>query len=387
MTTPTKLNRHEGLMAEAIAEAKKAEGRTRPNPLVGAVLVRDGEIVARGHHKRAGAAHGEVAALQALEGSAEGCELYVNLEPCCHHGRTRPCTDAVIEAGIKRVYIGTLDPFPEVSGMGVEKLRSAGVEVVEGILEDECRRLNEPYLKRITTGLPWVSVKYAMTLDGKIASSTGESAWISSEASRERVHKLRDVHDAILVGTGTLLRDDPRLTCRLDGGRDPVRVVLDARLVAPMDSTVFDPELSDAKTVVVVGPLASAEKREALMARGVEVCEVGIDDDGRLDLRKVLVELGRREIMSVLVEGGSRVLGHLFDHRLVDRVWAFVSPKIIGGAAAPTAVAGRGIESMQDATELERLSIEVIDAHDVLIHGDVPEARRADVAPALQPTH
>jgi diaminohydroxyphosphoribosylaminopyrimidine deaminase/5-amino-6-(5-phosphoribosylamino)uracil reductase len=371
--------RHERLMAEAIAEAKKAAGRTRPNPLVGCVIVRDGQIVARGYHARAGAAHGEVAALNALEGPVEGCELYVNLEPCCHHGRTPPCTDAIIDAGIERVYVGTLDPFPEVSGKGIAALENAGIEVISGVLEDESRRLNQPYFKRITTGLPWIAVKYAMTLDGKIASSTGESAWISSEASRRRVHELRDTHDAIMVGSGTLLRDDPRLTCRIDGGRDPVRVVLDSRLRAPLDANVFDPALSDEKTIVVTGHGAPDRRREALIERGIDLLEIGQDPNGHLDLRQLFVELAARDLASVFVEGGSRLFGSLFDQNLVDHVYAFVCPKIVGGQSAPSAVAGRGIEDMKDALELERLSIEVIDDRDIFISGDVPVARRADV--------
>lgn len=379
MNSESHATRHERLMAEALAEAKKAEGRTRPNPLVGCVLVRDGEIVARGYHARAGEAHGEVAALRALEGSAEGCEAYVNLEPCCHHGRTPPCTEALINAGIRRVYVGTLDPFPEVSGKGIDALRRAGVEVISGVLEDESRRLNQPYFKRITTGLPWVAVKYAMTLDGKIASSTGDSAWISSPASRRRVHQLRDTHDAIMVGTGTLVRDNPRLTCRIDGGRDPVRVVLDARLSAPLDATVFDPQLSEEKTIVVVGPGASAERRQILVERGVELLETPVDAYGRLDLRHMLRGLAERELPSVFVEGGSRLLGSLFDARLVDRVYAFVAPKIIGGENAPSAVAGRGLQEMKEALELDRLAIEVIGERDVLIAGDVPEGFRADI--------
>ncbi len=379
MSSESHATRHERLMGEAIAEAKKAQGRTRPNPLVGCVIVRDGQIVARGYHARAGEAHAEVAALQALDQPAEGCELYVNLEPCCHHGRTPPCTEAIIDAGIRRVYVGTLDPFPEVSGKGIEALERAGVEVISGVLEDESRRLNQPYFKRITTGLPWVAVKYAMTLDGKIASCTGDSAWISSEASRERVHQLRDTHDAIMVGTGTLLRDNPRLTCRIDGGRDPVRVVLDARLQARLDARVFDPALSDEKTIVVIGRDAPAERREALTARGVELLEVGLDDGGRLDLRETLRGLAARELPSVFVEGGSRLLGSLFDNKLVDRVYAFVAPKIVGGQQAPSAVAGRGIERMKEAIELDRISIEVIGGRDVFIAGDVPAAYRADV--------
>lgn len=373
------LSADERLMAEALAEANRANGRTHPNPLVGCVIVRDGEVVSRGYHKRAGAPHGEVAALRALQGSAAGCDAYINLEPCCHVGRTGPCTRALIEAGIKRVFVGTLDPDPRVSGKGVEILRSAGVEVICGVLEEQCRRLNRPYFKRITTGFPWVTVKYAMTLDGKIASKTGESAWISSEASRHRVHELRDTHDAILVGTKTLLHDNPRLNCRLEDGRDPLRVVLDTRLEAPLDSAVFDPDYSTATTLVAVGPNAPASKREALRARGVETVEIPLDADGHLEFGELFTELSQRGIMSVFVEGGSQVLGSLFDHQWVDEVYAFVCPKIVGGAAAPTAVSGVGISSMRDAIELDSIEIEMIDPHDVLIRGEVPADKRAHV--------
>lgn len=377
--TATQLTATERLMAEAIAEATRAAGRTHPNPLVGCVLVRDEKIVARGYHKRAGAAHAEVEALGAMQGSAAGCDAYVNLEPCCHVGRTGPCTGALIDAGIRRVFVGTLDPDPRVSGKGVETLRHAGIEVVCGVLEDACRRLNRPYFKRITTGFPWIAVKYAMTLDGKIASKTGESAWISSEASRQRVHALRDTHDAILVGTNTLLHDNPRLNCRLDAGRDPLRVVLDARLQAPLESAVFDADYSSATTLVAVGPDAPDSKREALRARGVDIVEVPVDPQGRLEFGELFAELSRRGMMSVLVEGGSQVLGTLFDRQWVDEVYAFVCPKIIGGASARTAVSGQGLSSMRDAIELDSPEIEVIDAHDVLIRGEVPAGRRAYV--------
>lgn len=382
---------HERLMAEAIAEATRADGRTHPNPLVGCVLVRDAEIVARGFHERAGAAHAEVAALRALSGSAAGCDAYINLEPCCHVGRTGPCTGALIEAGIRRVFVGTLDPDPRVSGQGVLTLQRAGIEVICGVLEDACRRLNRAYFKRITTGYPWVSVKYAMTLDGKIASSTGESAWISSEASRARVHVLRDTHDAILVGKNTLVHDNPRLNCRRENGRDPLRVVLDARLEARLDSAVFDPDYSPATTLVAVGPQAPATKRQALEARGVEFLEVPLDAEGRLEFGAIFKALSRRGIMSILIEGGSQVLGALFDQQWVDEVYAFVCPKIIGGAAAPTAVSGQGIASMRDAIALDNITIEVIAAHDILIRGDIPPGKRAHVgfqdldAPSIAP--
>jgi diaminohydroxyphosphoribosylaminopyrimidine deaminase/5-amino-6-(5-phosphoribosylamino)uracil reductase len=364
-------------MAEAIAEARKAEGRTSPNPLVGAIVARDGEILARGYHARAGQAHGEVDALSKLDGEAEGADLYVNLEPCCHHGRTPPCTEAILKAGIRRVFVGTLDPFPEVGGKGVEQLRGAGVDVSVGVEAEASRALNRPYFKRITTGLPWVTVKYAMTLDGKIASRMGDSAWISGEGSRRRVHALRDTHDAILVGTGTLRSDNPRLTARLEGGQDPIRVALDARASAPLSAHVFDPDSSDADTIVVTSDLADESKVQEMEGRGLEVLRLPGDERGRFDLEVVLRELARRGISNVFVEGGAQILGTLLDERLVDEVYAFVAPKLIGGAEAFTAVAGTGVEKMSEAVELEQLSIEVIDEHDVLIHGLIPDAHRA----------
>lgn len=371
---------HERLMAEAIAEARKAEGRTSPNPLVGAIVARDGEVLARGYHARAGEAHGEVDALTKLApGEAKGADIYVNLEPCCHHGRTPPCTEAILEAGIDRVFVGTLDPFPEVGGKGVEQLREAGVEVRVGLQAEASRALNRPYFKRITTGMPWVTVKYAMTLDGKIASRIGDSAWISGEGSRQRVHRLRDMHDAILVGTGTLRSDNPRLTARVEGGQDPIRVVLDARTTAPLSARVFDPSSAQSDTILVTSDLADESKVCDLEDRGVEILTLPCDQRGRFSLDVVLGELSKRGISNVFVEGGAQILGSLLDEKLVDEVYAFVAPKLIGGEHALTAVAGGGLEHMKDAVELDELAIEVIDGRDVLFHGLVPDAHRARV--------
>jgi diaminohydroxyphosphoribosylaminopyrimidine deaminase/5-amino-6-(5-phosphoribosylamino)uracil reductase len=367
---------HERLMAEAVAEARKAEGRTSPNPLVGAIVARDGEILARGYHARAGEVHGEVDALSKLDGEAEGADLYVNLEPCCHHGRTPPCTEAILQAGIRRVFVGTLDPYPEVGGKGVEQLRQAGVDVIVGIEYEACRALNRPYFKRITTELPWVTVKYAMTLDGKIATRSGDSAWISGEGSRQRVHALRDVHDAILVGTGTLQHDDPRLTARLDDAEHPIRVVMDARTSAPLSANVFDTSVG-ADTILVTSDQADASKLRELEERGIETLTLPCDERDRFSMEVVLRELARRGISNVLVEGGAHLLGSLFDQRLVDEVYAFVAPKLVGGEGALTAVAGGGLELMRDAIELEQVDIEVIDGRDVLVHGLVPDAHRA----------
>ncbi|MFU8805178.1 MAG: bifunctional diaminohydroxyphosphoribosylaminopyrimidine deaminase/5-amino-6-(5-phosphoribosylamino)uracil reductase RibD, partial [Bradymonadaceae bacterium] len=259
-----------------------------------------------------------------------------------------------------------------VSGRGIAALEAAGIEVQHGVLADRCRRLNAPFFKFITTGLPWISIKYAMSIDGKIATSTGDSAWISGEASRHRVHELRNQYDAVLVGTQTLRRDDPRLTCRIDGGRNPWRVVLDARLEAPPTSRVFH---GDAPTLVLAAQGASRERRAALEAVGAEVVFVDTDERGWLTPRSILDALASREILSVLVEGGGAFIGSLMDADQIDRVYAFICPRIIGGESAPSPVAGHGIANMKDVKSLEDVEIENIDT-DILITGLVPRAHR-----------
>lgn len=363
---------HETYMREAIDLARRAEGDTRPNPMVGCVVVRDGEVLARGYHRRAGEAHAEIDALRGLTPEeTDGAQLYVNLEPCCVHGRTPPCTDAIIKAGIGRVIVGTVDTNPRVQGAGLDALRAAGVEVVSGVLQKESRRLNAPYFKTMEWGLPFVTAKWAMSADGKIATRTGASSWITGEDSRTHVHHLRDLHDAVLVGTRTLLDDDPRLTCRLDGGRDPLRVVLDARGTVSPDARVFDLP----GTLVLVGEELSAERREPLENRGATVLALPTDDDGRFDATQLLRRLLEFDVMSVLVEGGGELLGSLFDASLVDRVYAFVAPVVIGGREAVPAVGGRGIETMDDAVRLIDVRIERF-GEDVLVVGDVSDVHR-----------
>ncbi len=363
--------RDERFMARAIELARRATGRTRPNPLVGCVIVRDGEIVGRGFHARAGDAHGEVAAIEDADGDLEGCELFVNHEPCCHYGRTPPCTDAILDTGIERVVVGTIDPDPRVRGKGIETLRAAGIEVVCGVLEEESRRLNAPFFKYIRHRLPWVAAKWAMSLDGKIATHAGDSRWITGETARRRVHRLRDHHDAILVGTGTLLADDPRLTCRLDDGRDPVRFVVDAALQAPADHRVFQHD-SDAPTVVLASEEADHSRRDRFAGADVDVVTVAADDNGWLNPRGILEAISERELLSVLVEGGGTLLGSLFDAELVDYVYGFVAPRLIGGADAPTPFDGHGIDSMNMSRRLTDPVVEQL-GDDVLIHGPVGE--------------
>ncbi len=366
----------EAHMAEALRLARQALGRTRPNPMVGCVVVRDGEVLARGYHHRAGEAHGEVDALRKLSpGDARGADLYVNLEPCCTHGRTPPCTQAVIDAGIARVFIGTEDTNPRVRGAGIAALRAAGVEVVTGVLQEESRALNLPYFRTMEVGLPWVAAKWAMSLDGKIATRGGDSAWISNERSRERVHRLRDEYDAVLVGAGTLRADDPRLTCRIEGGRNPLRVVLDARLEVGLDARVFE----HPGTIVVAGPSVDDAAIARRVDAGAQVVQVDQQEgNGRLDLEQLMRTLVREhQVMSVLVEGGGRVVGAMFDAGLVLRVYAFVAPVLIGGADAPSPVAGLGRSSMDLAERLRNPRIEEIGG-DVLIVGDLSDVHRPD---------
>lgn len=339
--------------------------------MVGCVIVDGDKIIAEGFHARAGLDHAEVAALRCLGGKAPGAELYVNLEPCSHHGRTPPCSLAVIASGVRRVVIGTIDPNPRVDGGGIAAMKAAGIEVVHGVLESECRRLNAPFFKFITAALPWVGVKYAMSIDGKIATVTGDSAWISSEASRTRVHDLRDQYDAVLVGTQTLRRDDPRLTCRREGGRDPWRVIVDARLEAAVTSRVFDPGRNDSRTLVLAASDAPEERRLAIEATGAEVVLLDKDERGWLDPTDILRALAARDLLSVLVEGGGALIGSLFDAHLVDELYAFVCPRLIGGQAAPGPVAGRGIASMKDVISLEQVQFEQI-GPDILVTGLVP---------------
>lgn len=366
-------------MARALELAAQAEGRTRPNPLVGCVIVRQGEVLAEGYHRRAGERHAETAALSQLEpGQARGATVYVNLEPCSHYGRTPPCSAALVEHDVARVVVAMIDPDPRVSGRGVNQLRDAGIVVDVGLLEEEARALNAPFIKRICCGLPWVVGKWAMSLDGKIATRSGRSSWISGELARQRVHGLRDRLDAILVGSGTLRLDDPRLTCRIEGGRDPVRVVLDASMsCAPASRVVREAGHSDAPTWVVTSTEAAAAHRAQVASwDGVELIALEAAADGRFDIEEVLRALAARDIMSVLVEGGAELLGSLRDEELLDEVWCFVAPKILGGAGAPTPMSGQGVSEVERGLALSSPSIETL-GDDVLIHGRVvPERRR-----------
>ncbi|HUV04477.1 MAG TPA: bifunctional diaminohydroxyphosphoribosylaminopyrimidine deaminase/5-amino-6-(5-phosphoribosylamino)uracil reductase RibD [Armatimonadota bacterium] len=332
-------------MKRALTLARR--GRTSPNPMVGAVVVRDGQIVGEGCHPRAGEPHAEVFALERAGPLANGADLYVTLEPCCHHGRTPPCTDAIIRSGVRRVFAAMIDPGPTVSGKGIEILRSAGIEVQVGLLEPQARRLNEAYIKRVTTGLPFVLWKAAMTLDGKIATRTGDSRWITGERARKEVHRLRSRYDAVLVGIGTVLADDPELTVRgIRGAVNPLRVVVDSRASLPLDARVLD---SEAQTLVAVTGNAPEEKVEALRNAGARVLVLPAWAGGQVDLRALMSELSNQGLNGVLLEGGGELAASMLEMGLVDKGLIFIAPKIVGGRSARTPVEGEGIELMSRA--------------------------------------
>jgi diaminohydroxyphosphoribosylaminopyrimidine deaminase/5-amino-6-(5-phosphoribosylamino)uracil reductase len=319
-------------------------------------VVRDGKIAGCGFHRRAGTPHAEVHALRDAGEQARGATLYVNLEPCCHHGRTGPCTEAVIQAGIARVVVAMADPNPLVAGKGIRALQDAGIEVTLGVLEDEARELNEVFIKYITTGLPFVVAKAAVSLDGKIATRTGRSKWITGEAARAYGHRLRDWYDAIMVGIGTVLADDPSLTTRLPGGggRDPVRVIVDSQARTPLKARVLT-QPSGAATLIATTAGASPARVELLRQAGAKVLVAGAGP--RVDLAGLLKILVQEGITSVLIEGGAAIHGSALAERIVDKAAWFIAPIIIGGRDAPGAVGGEGVNDPSEAAELERLKI------------------------------
>ncbi len=351
-------------MRKVIRLAEKGRGRTSPNPMVGAILVKDGIPVGEGYHAKAGEPHAEIIALQKAGDKARGATLYINLEPCSHYGKTPPCAPALIEAGVKKVVVGMEDPNPLVKGRGLEMLRNNGIHVEVGVFKQACLELNEAFSKYIQSGKPFVTLKIAATLDGKIATKQGESKWITGESSRRFVHRLRNSADAIIIGIGTILRDDPLLTARMKGGRDPYRIVLDSRLRILEGAKVIHQKPE--KTIIATTESAPKEKREALEKKGVQVMTLEAQQ-GRVNLRSLLSRLGEMEMTSLLVEGGSEINGSFLNEGLIDKLFLFLSPKVLGGQALEM-FGGKGVETLEKALLLNRLKMRRV-GEDILIEG------------------
>ena len=344
-------------MHKALVLARKALGRTSPNPMVGAVVVRRGKVVGEGYHSRAGQPHAEIEALRRAGDKARSADLYVTLEPCCHFGRTPPCTEAIIGAGIKRVFVGMKDPNKQVSGKGLRLLKKHGIVIVPNVMKKECLKLNEFFVKKMKTGIPFVILKTAMSLDGKIATRSGDSRWVTGELARNQVHKIRNQVDAILVGTETVLKDDPRLTCRLKTGavKHPARIILDRRNRIPLTARVFKNSRSQ-KVIYVTGPDISSRRLKTLTDKKVEVMN-GKQLKNGFDIKYLLKELANRDMNSILIEGGAELNASVVKAGMVDRVVAFLSPKLIGGAQAPGFLGGQGVMKMDNAVHLKDIEV------------------------------
>lgn len=369
----------EQMMQRALDLARLGLGSVEPNPAVGAVIVADdGDVVGEGWHQRFGGPHAEVHALASAGEKARGATLYVTLEPCSHYGQTPPCSQAVIASGLRRVVVATADPATHGEIRGVEELRRAGITVDVGILGGQARRLIAPFTRLMTTGLPWVHLKWAMTLDGKIATGSGSSQWITNSASRAVVHQLRGRMDAIVTGIGTVTADDPLLTARILNGspaRIATRIVLDSHCRIPLSSKLVC-TAADAPVIVVTTEFAPPDRADALRQAGVEVLRVAATQNRQPDLQALMKELGQRRMTNLFCEAGSRLLGSFVDQHLVNEVHAFVAPTIIGGTQAPGPIGGRGIDIMPHALRLEHSTAQVLDG-DIYVHGDLTLPDRA----------
>lgn len=362
------LSYDEKYMRLAMQLAGNAIGRTSPNPLVGAVIVKDNRVVGCGWHRKAGTPHAEVHALNQAGELAQGADVYVTLEPCAHYGKTPPCAKALVEAKVKNVYGGLLDVNPKVAGKGFKILEDAGIHVEYGFLQDELRKQNEVFFKWIEHKKPFIVLKAAMTLDGKIATATGQSKWITNETSRAYGYKLRDIYDGIMVGINTVIEDNPMLTARVDGGKNPIRIVVDSSLKIDINANVVQDK--SAKTIIATTDKADKDKILKLQAQDVDVIVVDKDKNDKVDIEKLLDILGQQNICSILVEGGATLSGSFVAKKLVDKVYFFIAPKIIGGKEAKTPVAGTGILNLQEALTLKDIQIEKLE-EDILIIGRV----------------
>jgi diaminohydroxyphosphoribosylaminopyrimidine deaminase/5-amino-6-(5-phosphoribosylamino)uracil reductase len=354
-------------MKLALSLAGRGYGHVNPNPLVGAVIVKDGKIIGEGYHEKYGQLHAERNALVNCSVSPEGATLYVTLEPCCHYGKTPPCTEAIIESGIKRVVIGSLDPNPLVSGKGVLILREHGIEVVENVLKEECDKINEVFFYYIRKKTPYVVMKYAMTMDGKIATVLGKSKWITGELSRENVHKDRHRYSAIMVGVGTLLLDNSQLTCRMENGRNPIRIVCDTNLKTPLESYVVH-TAKDIPTIIATS-CEDKEKYEPYIQAGCEIITVS-KKDGHTNLKELMQVLGERKIDSILLEGGGTLNWSALQSGIVNKLQCYIAPKLFGGEGAKSPIAGLGVDLPEHAFMLKNSKVIQI-GEDIMVESEV----------------
>lgn len=361
------MSKEKEYMSLAIDLAKKGLGFVNPNPLVGAVIVKNNKIIGTGYHERYGELHAERNALASLSEPADGADIYVTLEPCCHMGKQPPCTEAIIKSGIKRVFVGSKDPNPLVGGKGIEILRQNGIEVIENVVKDECDSLNKSFFHYITTKTPYVIAKYAMTFDGKTASFTGDSKWITNESSRQNVHLTRKSVAGIMVGIGTVLADDPTLNCRTENPKNPARIILDSRLRIPMDCNIVKTAKSIPTYIACLE--AQGEKAERLRAMGITLLQVP-SNNGQIDLKALMTVLACLKIDSLLIEGGGEVLFSAFESGIVNLVQCYIAPKILGGQEAKTPVGGSGIPLVSSSIMLSKPKITCFD-NDILLEAEV----------------
>ena len=358
-------------MNRAIEQAELGQGWVNPNPLVGAIIVKNGQIIAEGWHERWGDLHAERNAFKNCNADPKGATMYVTLEPCCHHGKTPPCTEALIEKGIARVVVGMTDPNPLVAGKGVELLRNAGIEVITGIEEEKIRKQNRIFIKYITTGMPWVVMKTAMTLDGKIATHTGDSCWVTGEEARMQVQEMRARYIGIMVGAGTAEIDNPMLTCRLERkARQPIRIVVDSKARIALDSQLVE-TAKQYRTLVAHTQMADNTKLKQLISKGVELISCS-ETEGRVNVDDLLKKLGKRGIDAILLEGGGELNETFIRKGFIDEVYAFIAPKIIGGRESKTPVEGQGFSAMKDAVSLRDITVDKV-GEDILIHGFIKD--------------
>ena len=355
-------------MKRALELAAKGKGRTSPNPMVGAVIVKSGRIIAEGYHRKAGTPHAEVVALKKAGAKAKGATLYVNLEPCCHTDKkTPPCTKEIIRSGINKVVIAMKDPNPKVSGKGIRELRKAGIIVETGIMKLEAQELNKAFIKFITQKEPFVILKIAQSLDGKIATAKGESKWITGEKARNLVHELRNEVDAVLVGINTVKKDNPSLDCKIKGGRNPYRIIMDSRLNISLDSKVL--KYKDKKTIIAATPSASSRNKSLIEKQGNKVLIVK-EASGRVSLKALMKALGKLDISSVMIEGGSSINASALSSRIVDKIMVFIAPMIIGGSDSIPSIGGKSPAQLGKTIKLRNLRINRV-GQDILIQGDI----------------